>query len=89
MISRIFILLARALSVMEGVVLIYCVMTWFVPRTSRLMSLLSGLVEPLLWPLRRWMMRFTGAFGMDFSPFILMILMQVIRSILIRLAFIG
>lgn len=86
MLSTVFYLLAQVCSITEGVLLIYCVLTWFVPRTSRVMQLLSDILEPMLMPIRRVMMRFTGMMGLDFSPFILMLILQAVRSLLSRLA---
>lgn len=86
MLSTVLILLARVCGITEGVVLIYCVLTWFMPRTSRIMQLLSDICDPMLMPIRGFMMRFTGMMGLDFSPLILMLILQAVQSLLTRLA---
>ena len=87
MISMVFILLARICGAVEAILLVYCVLTWFMSRTSRVMQFLSGMLEPLLMPIRGFLFRFTGQFGLDFSPLILMILLQAVQSLFIRLAY--
>lgn len=86
MLSSILIILARVCGITEGLLLIYCVLTWFVPRTSRVMQLLSAIFDPMLMPIRSFMMRFTGMIGLDFSPMILILILQAVQSVLIRLA---
>lgn len=88
MLSSILIILARVCGITEGLLLLYCVLTWFVPRTSRVMQLLGAIFDPMLMPIRGFMMRFTGMMGLDFSPMILILILQVAQSLLLRLAWI-
>lgn len=53
MISMLFYCLAQACSITEGVLLVYCVLTWFVSPASRVMQILSGIIDPMLMPIRR------------------------------------
>lgn len=86
MVSTLILLLAQVCSITQGIVLIYCVLTWFMPPASRVMRLLGDVIEPMLMPIRRLLMRFTGPFGLDFSPFLLVVILSALRSLLIRLA---
>lgn len=86
MISMLFYCLAQACSITEGVLLVYCVLTWFVSPASRVMQILSGIIDPMLMPIRRFLMRFTGSIGLDFSPFILLLALQALQSLFLRLA---
>ena len=86
MLSSILIILARVCGITEALLLIYCVLTWFVPRTSRVMQVLSAVFDPMLMPIRSLMMCFTGMIGLDFSPMILILILQAAQSLLIRLA---
>lgn len=42
------------------------------------------LTEPVLHPIRRALMKATGSIGFDFSPLIAIILLQILRSIMMR-----
>lgn len=86
MLSNVLYALAQVCGITEGVLLIYCVLTWFLSRTSRVMQILSEILEPMLMPIRRLTARLTGAMGLDFSPFILMLILQAMQSLLVRLA---
>lgn len=88
MISMVLILLSRVVSLMGTLLLVYCVLTWFMPRTSKVMQVLSSLVDPLLTPIRGVLWRFTGAMGIDLSPLIAMLVLQLVSSLLVRLAYI-
>ena len=50
------------------------------------MQVLSAVFDPMLMPIRSLMMRFTGMIGLDFSPMILILILQAAQSLLIRLA---
>lgn len=86
MFSTVFSLLSQICSITKGVLLVYCVMTWFVSPYSRVMRLLGEVFEPMLMPIRRTLMRISGASRLDFSPYILMLLLQLAQSFFYRLA---
>lgn len=46
---------------------------------------LYRLTEPVLYPIRRTIVKFTGNIGLDFSPAIAIILLLIFRSILMRI----
>ena len=43
------------------------------------------LTEPILHPIRNALMKFTGNVGLDFSPFIAIILLYIFRAIILRI----
>jgi YggT family protein len=63
-------------------VIIYAVLGYFVSPYHPLMEFLRRLVSPMLDPIRRIMPQ-TGM--LDFSPVVLLILVQLVRIILISL----
>lgn len=66
-------------SLLSIVVLLSIVLSWFLPPFNPFREALDRLVDPLLAPIRR----VVPAVGMfDFSPLILMILIQLIAQIL-------
>lgn len=69
-------------TVLSLVVLVDVVLSFFMAPYHPLRQTLDSLVEPMLVPIRRIMPR-TGM--LDFSPLILLILIQVIESVLIQL----
>lgn len=69
-------------TVLSLIVLIDVVLSFFVNPFHPARQTLDVIVEPMLAPIRR-IMPATGAF--DFSPIILLILIQLIESILIQI----
>ena len=59
--------------------LIYCVMSWFVPYDSKIRIWIASIVDPMLDPIRRVMPDFGRV---DFSPIVLMILLQVLQRLI-------
>lgn len=72
-------LLTTLLSIL---VFVYVLLTWVLSPYHPVRETLDRIVEPMLGPIRR-MMPFTG--GLDFSPFVLLLLIQLIRRLLISL----
>lgn len=71
-----------ALRVLSLLVFVQAVLTFFLSPYHPVRRLLDPLVEPLLAPIRRLLPN-TG--GVDFSPLILIIILQVLDSIVLRL----
>jgi YggT family protein len=68
--------------VLTILIIVKVVISYFVHPFNPFRVMVDRLVEPLLYPIRR----FLPAVGMlDFSPFILIILLQVLRNLLINL----
>lgn len=47
--------------------------------------LLYRLTEPVLYPIRRILVKATGNIGLDFSPIIAIILLRILKSIIMRI----
>lgn len=69
-------------TVLSIVILVDVVLSFFMAPYHPLRQTLDSFVEPMLAPIRRIMPR-TGM--LDFSPLILLILIQVIESVLVQL----
>ena len=69
-------------TVLTILILVDVILSFFVAPYHPLRQLLDGIVGPLLAPIRRFMPQ-TG--GLDFSPLILLVLIQLLESILIQL----
>lgn len=69
-------------TVLSLIILVDIVMSFFVSPFHPIRQTLDLIVEPMLAPIRR-IMPATGAF--DFSPVILLILIQLLESILIQI----
>ena len=71
--------LARlAVSGLTGLVIVYAVLSWF-PSQSPLLDVIARLCEPLLRPFRR-IVPLVG--GIDLSPLVLLVLLQVLAIVL-------
>jgi len=66
------------------VLIAYVVLSYFMAPYHPIRVTLSRIIEPLLAPIRKILPR-TGT--IDFSPFVLLILIQVVEFILLRVAF--
>jgi YggT family protein len=62
----------------------YVVLSYFMNPYHPIRLALSRIIEPLLIPIRK-ILPTTGT--IDFSPFVLLILIQVVEFILLRIAF--
>ena len=70
--------------VLTFAVLIRALLSWFYPYpTNPVVAFLFHITEPLLGPIRRVLPR-VGAF--DFSPIVVIIILQVIGNIALRLS---
>ena len=56
-----------------------------VPKFAPALLIAVRLPVPILYPIRKILMKRTGHMGVDFSPFIVIILLDVFRRILTRL----
>ncbi|HJW89304.1 MAG TPA: YggT family protein [Anaerolineales bacterium] len=84
--TDIALLLARvvnlASNVLSIVLIAYIVLSYFMSPYHPVRMTLGRIVEPLLLPIRRLMPN-TGM--IDFSPLVLMVLIQVVEFVLVRL----
>ena len=76
-------LLHWVISGLTGIVLLYAILSWVQPNSGSMM-LLSRLVEPFLAPLRNALPQ-PG--GIDLSPLVLLVLLQVVGMLLAGLQF--
>ncbi len=73
-------LLVRLIDLYSLVVLAAVILSWLqVDRRSPLVSIVNILTEPVLGPLRRALPPFGG---LDFSPMVLLLLLQLLQGIL-------
>jgi YggT family protein len=76
-------LLHWVISGLTGIVLLYAILSWVQPNSGSMM-LLSRLVEPFLAPLRNALPQLGG---IDLSPLVLLVLLQVVGMLLAGLQF--
>ncbi|MBQ6341957.1 MAG: YggT family protein [Anaerolineaceae bacterium] len=73
--------LSLVINALSSLLLIYCVMSWFVPPDFPLRQWLDGFMNQLLDPIRKIL----PSFGMfDLSPIILMLVLQFLQRIVNR-----
>lgn len=85
MISTLAILIDRLAFFFVLLVILKIILSYFMDPYHPVRRTLDNLVEPLLAPIRR-VVPLVGMF--DFSPLILIILVQILSSVLIRLLYI-
>jgi len=77
---RIF--LSLLINATTSLLLLYCIMSWFVPPDFPVRQWIDGFMNQLLDPIRRFM----PSFGMfDLSPIILMLILQFLQRLINRL----
>ena len=67
------------ISITSTLLIIYCVMSWFVPPDFPVRRWLDGLMNQMLDPIRSIMPNF-GPF--DLSPIVLMLLLQILQRVI-------
>ncbi|MCL2544882.1 MAG: YggT family protein [Clostridia bacterium] len=74
------------LNLVQIVLLVYCVLSWFMDRHSPVMRFLTRVTDPILQPLRGVLLRSTrSAAWAGFAPLVAVLLIQLLRAILLRL----
>ena len=69
------------ISMYSFVVLGYCLISWVNPDPyNPIVRLLRNLTEPALWRIRKYL-PFTHAGGMDFSPIVLILGVQIVNMV--------
>jgi YggT family protein len=70
---------------------VQAVMSWFTPyfgsTLSRVYNVIAYLTEPFVRPFRGLCQRFTYSIGIDFSPLIAIIVIQVVARVLIAIIY--
>lgn len=61
-------------------------MSWFVrnPYSNKIYMLLIQLTEPILSPFRKLMGRFGANYGIDFSPILALLALNLVSSLIVR-----
>ena len=80
-------LLARLIDIYTIVIIVRAIISWVQPNPyNPIVQLLYRVTEPVLYPIRRMLFRYRGMrdTGIDFSPFIAIIMLYVLKSILFR-----
>ena len=75
------------ITIMEYAVCARCVLSWFVSPLNRFMHLLISITEPIMQPARSVMQRIFGNARIDFSPIITIFLLNLLRTLAVRLFF--
>jgi len=75
-------LISLIVSALSILVIVHVVLTWVLDPYHPIRETLDRIVEPILMPLRR-VLPYMG--GLDFSPFVLLLLIQLIGRLLIQL----
>lgn len=83
--QMIIIILLRAIEIYSYVLLAYVVLTW-IPSLydTALGRLIVSLVRPVITPFRKLNLQF---FGLDWTVFVIWIILNVISRVLVRLLF--
>ena len=69
--------------ILSFLILARVLLSWFIRDPyNRLYMILSQITEPLLAPCRRLLFRFQGNLGIDFSPILALLLLNIIYRIL-------
>ncbi|MCF0141461.1 MAG: YggT family protein [Mogibacterium sp.] len=75
--------------VIELILIIRCIMSWFVRNPysiiGRLYGITINLTEPFVGPVRQLLSRFTSSTGIDWSVLVAFILIDGIQTVLVRL----
>ena len=72
------------LSVYSFVVIVACLLSWVNPDPyNPIVRILRNLTEPLLWRIRKYL-PFTYISGLDLSPVVLLIAIQLVKMIIVK-----
>jgi YggT family protein len=76
--------LAKLIEIYMYIIVIRAIISWFSPNPyNNLYILLITITEPILGRIRKFQFRLFPTFRIDFSPFLAIILLNIIRNIII------
>ncbi len=77
-------LIATLIDIVEWLVIIRCILSWFPSFQNGFTELVYKLTEPLMAPVRNLLFRFIrpGAMMLDVSPIVLYLLLELVRRLL-------
>ncbi|MBQ3078781.1 MAG: YggT family protein [Clostridia bacterium] len=77
------------LMLLDYAILIRVILSWFMDPFSKVMQVFILITEPVIAPIRNLMSRIMGnsMMRLDFSPFIAMFLLTLIRNVVMRMFF--
>lgn len=79
-------IIANLLRVLELMVLIKCLLSWFIrDGRNEIMNLLTTITNPILEPFRRIQEKFFGNIGIDLSPLFAILLLRFLRTSVIMM----
>lgn len=72
--------------VMELAIILECILSWVVmDRSSGIMGILTSFTEPILKPFRAIQSKLLGNIPIDVSPIFAIIVLNILKSVIIRL----
>ncbi|MBD3182907.1 YggT family protein [Candidatus Poribacteria bacterium] len=79
-------LLFFAIDVYTILIIIRAVISWIRPDPyNQLVQMLYKVTEPFLGPIRKFILRYTGNMGIDFSPLVAIIILNLFKYIIRRI----
>lgn len=70
--------------ILEIAIIVECIGSWIPQaRYNKIMEVIHSITDPILEPCRRLQYKFFSNMPVDFSPFIAILLMDIIRGILV------
>jgi len=79
-------IISAVISIYIWLIIIRAVMSWFNPNYGNpLVQLLVRVTEPILRPARQIVQRFIPSRNFDISPIVVILVLELVRSLLIRL----
>ncbi|HGE72192.1 TPA: YggT family protein [Candidatus Poribacteria bacterium] len=77
-----------AINIYTFLIIVRAIISWVSPDPyNPIVRALDRLTEPILYPIRKMMWRFTGNLPIDFSPLIAIILIQIAGAFIKRILF--
>ena len=79
-------IIANILNAVELMILIECLLSWFIrDGRNEIMNLLRTITNPILEPFRRIQERFFGNMNIDLSPFLAILVLQLLRRTILMM----
>ena len=73
------------IEIIEYLVIIRCILSWFPVSQNILVKLLYDLTDPILTPVRKLMEKTFGYMQIDFSPIVVFLLLDLIQRLIMSL----
>ncbi|MCR4943382.1 MAG: YggT family protein [Clostridium sp.] len=75
-------LISSLVNVVEFLIMIECLLSWVLPGSNEIMSIIRTITNPILEPFRQLQYKFLGNIPVDISPIFAFMALELVRRLI-------